>query len=56
MKAEKSYDNTCYFRQVLFLCKNSEKRWLKPLYIIKTEALSEEENDLLDSVDMFLGN
>ena len=22
----------------------------------KTEALSEEENDLLDSVDMFLGN
>ena len=23
---------------------------------IKTEALSEEENDLLDSVDMFLGN
>ncbi|MBP1574201.1 MAG: plasmid segregation centromere-binding protein ParR [Oscillospiraceae bacterium] len=23
---------------------------------IKTEVLSEEENDLLDSVDMFLGN
>ena len=23
---------------------------------IKTEALSEEENELLDSVDMFLGN
>ena len=27
-----------------------------PVAPVKTEALSEEENDLLDSVDMFLGN